>query len=730
MGRRKPVQACSRCQKRKIKCDRARPCAPCLRNSAAALCVYEEQEGLKKAEQNGIFKVFGVSKKTDLKHRDPLRHDASLRNHLLRTVGNKVDTSSKDRINFHYRPTLPLPDEPEVQVHGPLEWSFIERKDPALHMLLRSFRQSKPSKLSLNLSVDGTELELNSKKENVMKHLTFSQKVESILPHREITWFLINIFFRYLYIYLPFLDERSFTAEILRIIGSKELRDQTITLSITRYDDNAFVGILLVLLRMTYLLLNLKNDGSQDPVFKIDSTIIEIATSSLNEYKVTDNVTLTKLQCGLYLKLYQRIAPEFGEGIQGEKNGIRTSMLVQMAYSLGLNKVAKNIGRREIILRQKIWHMLVIYDMVDAYTIGTPMISNKLFCEPQPIYEGEVDNSSSNSVVLEDEKITLLRFSSQQDLYAPLNKILVLVWNVAQGTKISVFLKAVNKLEGIAAGKYGFFLSYLTSVQQDSSVKNECIKSHKAKVLLFIKILLLSLYLHLVIFYEEKGNTTLKLFYEEKSQITINTELMPGVRLLSDDMTYYFGTGVLTIATYFLQIINRAHLLNISMYIKLKYHLCHHQKIYSSNGEIVLPSFYLQEAIGNLEKCIYVFMKSMSKISVKYVYAERTYHLLKIYLKIVSQKEFYTSKSTLGKLPYTTDFLKKLTSIYGSSLKRLEVSSKEKYSYDLSEYVSSESIDSPEGDITDFSLTCDKLLSLLDFSLLDFSQQIWVNEFV
>lgn len=720
MGRRKPIQACSRCQKRKIKCDRAHPCAACIRNSAAALCVYEEQDGLKKAKQRGTFNVFGIFKKMSSK---PRPYDASIREHLLETVGNNLDTSSKDRINFHYRPTLPLPNEHEEEAHGPLTWSFVERKDPALHKLFRFIRQSKPSNLNLNLFVDGTEPELNSKKENGKKPLTFQQKAESALPCRETTWFLMNTFFRHLYVYFPFLDERSFTSEISRIIGSENPQKQAITLSISRYDDNAYIGLLLILLRMSYLLLNLMNECSRDLPVKIDSTIIEIATSSLNEYNITDNVTVVKLQCGLYLKLYKRIAPEFGEGIQEEKNGISTSMLVQMAYSLGLNKATKNIGQREITLSKKIWHILVIYDMVDAYTIGTPMISNTLFSDARPIDAEKVDNSSSNSVVLEDEKLTIQMFSYLRDLLALLNKILVLVWNLRQGPKISVFLKAVNKLEGIATEKFGFFLCYLTSIQEDLSVTNVCMKSHKAKILLFVKALLLSLYLHLVIFYEEKGNTTFKLFYEEKSQITINTELMPAVKLLSDDMVFYFGSGVLNISTFFLQMINRAHLLNISMYIKLKYHLCHHRKIYSSHGQIVLPNSHLEEAIKNLEKCIYVFMKSMSNLSVKYFYADKTFNLLKVYLKIVGQGDFYTSSSTLGKIPYTADFLKKLTCIYESSLKSLKLPSNEKYSYDLSEYVSSEFPDSFTGDITNV-FTCDQL-----FNLLDFSQQIWDNEF-
>lgn len=57
---------------------------------------------------------------------------------------------------------------------------------------------------------------------------------------------------------------------------------------------------------------------------------------------------------------------------RGLRKGIKTSMLVQIAYLLGLNKVAKNIGQREVTLRKKLWHILMIYDTIDAYAMGTP----------------------------------------------------------------------------------------------------------------------------------------------------------------------------------------------------------------------------------------------------------------------------------------------------------------------------------------------------------------------
>lgn len=124
-----------------------------------------------------------------------------------------------------------------------------------------------------------------------------------------------------------------------------------------------------------------------------------------------------------------------------------------------------------------------------------------------------------------------------------------------------------------------------------------------------------------------------------------------------------------------------------------------------------------------MEKCIYVFIKSISELSEKYFYADKTFNLLKIYLKSVGQDYFYRSSSILGEIPYNTDFLKKLTSIYKSSLVSLRLPSNENYTYDILEYTNSESDNSP----TEYSntvLTWDQL-----YNLLDFFQQIWDNEY-
>lgn len=93
-------------------------------------------------------------------------------------------------------------------------------------------------------------------------------------------------------------------------------------------------------------------------------------------------------------------------------------------------------------------------------------------------------------------------FSHLQGLLTLLNKILVFIWNLGKGTK--VLLKTINKLEGIATENFGLLLFYLTPIEGDVCVTNVCMKSRKAKLLLFVKAFLLALYFHLAIFYEEK----------------------------------------------------------------------------------------------------------------------------------------------------------------------------------------------------------------------------------
>lgn len=116
-GRGRPIQTCSRYQRIKKKCDKGNPCTTCLRSNVLALCVYEEESGLKNVKNNGSFNVFGLSRKFCTKtNKFPFVYDdMRLREMLLQTVGNNLYTFSEDRINFDYHRAPPLSGEREEE---------------------------------------------------------------------------------------------------------------------------------------------------------------------------------------------------------------------------------------------------------------------------------------------------------------------------------------------------------------------------------------------------------------------------------------------------------------------------------------------------------------------------------------------------------------------------------------------------------------------------------------
>lgn len=97
----------------------------------------------------------------------------------------------------------------------------------------------------------GKELRLSDK---IQLHLI--DKIQIILPTRKVIWKLIDRYFAWLYPFMPFIDEESLIRDISKILGPKSFEDTKIQqVKVERRLDLAHIGILLVVLRLSYLSL-------------------------------------------------------------------------------------------------------------------------------------------------------------------------------------------------------------------------------------------------------------------------------------------------------------------------------------------------------------------------------------------------------------------------------------------------------------------------------------------
>lgn len=182
--------------------------------------------------------------------------------------------------------------------------------------------------------------------------------------------------------------------DLQKLIGYEDYTETRVDVKVEKKLDFAYLGILLIILRLSYISLfsydlavNEVNFETEDPSPRAQETkyllnnvinidVINVAQECLDQFNLMRNCNLTLMQLALLTRLYHQFAPEDGDGIDGGDSQIFNGMLVQMAYSLGLHRepdLYPEAFKDEKInnLCRKIWYMVVIQDLNGAMSNGT-----------------------------------------------------------------------------------------------------------------------------------------------------------------------------------------------------------------------------------------------------------------------------------------------------------------------------------------------------------------------
>ena len=251
---------------------------------------------------------------------------------------------------------------------------------------------------------------------------------------------------------MPIIDETEFKTEITRILGPEEYNETAVEVSVEKRLDFAYLGIMLVILRLTYLSLflnrncqNEKNLHTTDPSKEaqelkyllsnpINITLVNMAQECLEQFDLMRRTNFAVLQCAFMLKLYRMFAPEDGDGADAGDSQTYNAMLIQMAYSMGINRepVRNSYDDHQDDLKtnniqRKIWNFLVISDIAQAYQYGNPLnIEKKYYDTSLPFHIP--GNENIKDVELEKHVIGI--FSYFEICYDKLYEILDSTLNI------------------------------------------------------------------------------------------------------------------------------------------------------------------------------------------------------------------------------------------------------------------------------------------------------------
>lgn len=491
------------------------------------------------------------------------------------------------------------------------------------------------------------------------RELQLIEKIQRVLPKKRVIWKLIYRYFNWVYTYIPFLDEEYFRRDVARIIGPVSYEDEPVKeLKIERKLDLATVGILFCVLRLSYLSLFSNNSelneqilNSTDPAPEIQLSkylmqnpininTIDVAQLCLDQFLLFRRANFTVMQLTLYLRLYHTYAPEDGDGADGGDSQVLSATLIQMAYSLGLNREPDEQSKDLKInsLSRKIWFFLVLSDVYYAFTFGNPMSTDPKYSDTKlPFYV----RGGENLIDSDRERLILDRYNGCVFLFPLLSEVVNLTLNIKARVPVLELCTLISKCELEWHLRYGTLKDCLTCNGKGELFAVE--RNFKVKVYLSFKAFLVSIFFHIFLYYEPR-DSNMAFFYMRKLLLITTADIMPHYSALlgkSEVISDMIINPTVECAVHKANMVYLAAMVRVNFVIfHLKQNTEHSRRC--KEDRMYLSYFQLLCQVSScLTRAAEYTISAISKISNRYYYAWRITKGQTLLLKIVTSTKFY-----------------------------------------------------------------------------------------
>ncbi|RCK57694.1 Multidrug resistance regulator 1 [Candida viswanathii] len=524
-------------------------------------------------------------------------------------------------------------------------------------------------KLKKELNSVTLPLGLTLYEEQANVELQLVDRIHQLVPKQKVIWKSLDRFFALLYPFMPFVDEYHFTDSISKIIGNRSYEDAKIReIKVEKRLDLAYLGLLLIILRLSYLSLfcnkesvnemrlntNDPSEEAQDLKYLIQNPIgismIDTAHACLSKFDIFRKASMPVLQLAHYLQLYHVFAPEDGDDGDGADTYALNSMIVQMAYSLGLNREPDSFpdvlnNKRENNLGRKIWHNLILTDIHHSYSFGNPRtICDHYYDTKLPYIEDGAENCKDKTL----DNFVVLMFPCYLDAYSTLNEILKMILNVSGKTKMSELCKLLSKYELAIYEKYGTLSDCLN--QKNCLFNHIYARNMPVKLYISLKSFLVSVYFHIFLYYEKK-DVDLSFFYLKKIIQIAATDITPHYFELLGNSEVVCD---MIINPKLIQIIHKLSQISLALILRANFTIYHlkNQENHSfkcSNDESYYAYYKeLCKFSSCLTRCAEVGVAAVSKLSTRYYYAWKVTKGNNYLLKIITTMDFYEKEAANG----------------------------------------------------------------------------------
>lgn len=483
---------------------------------------------------------------------------------------------------------------------------------------------------------------------SVDKDLELADQIVKVLPKKKIVWLLINKFFTHVYPFMPFYDETSLKSEFTRIIGPQDLvMEDFEQLNVEKRLDYAYIGLLLVMIRLTYLSLfsNIKevnetNLTTQDTSAKaqeiklllsnpITIQVIDMAQLCVDKFDIYRKSTLVVLQLMQTLRLYHMFGPEEGDGADSGLSQTANSMIVQIAYQMGINREPESYdpeGDEKLNnLLRKLWFFIVINDLILGYQYGSPMTINRKYYDTRlPFYR----KGNENIQDVEMEKDVLSSFGYFERYYKKIMVLLDVLLDHSRKTNVKEVTDLLTDFELFVSNSFGDIKDYTVPFKKDV-FNYSFIKVMKCKNFLNLTNFIVAISMNLQIHYEQTGNWEAMCFYIKKITSISVLGLIPYYNELIGNNHVNFGEAAdLILNPSLIATMHKTSLYVISVMLRVNGVI--HQFKKSSTHSIDLEDTTYRVNFHRYCKlsksmllCLKYIIASVSRLSNRYYYAWR-----------------------------------------------------------------------------------------------------------
>lgn len=573
----------------------------------------------------------------------------------------------------------------------------------------RSFVEKPPTKTEIkdNISKKGASLGLLFYEGELDGEMELLEKIRVVLPKRKVLWALYQRFFTDVYPFFPFVDEVILKVQIQNLIGVAAYDEEKISIiKVLRKLDFAHLGTLLIILRFSYLSLftnivsvNEANYYSEDPSPKaqekryllnnpINIDVIEVSQLCLDQFNLMRSGNMSIMQLALFSRVYHQYAPEDGDGTDGGDALVFNSILIHMAYSLGLHREPDNFtdqcnDEKVNHIGRKIWYYLLILDLNNSMSLGTLPSTNKNgFDTKLPFYKP----GNENVVDVEMERTTVSAFQHFGHIYDQLNDLMTLILNLRCKVKMSELTEKMDNLETHFVKDFEKLKNLMKS--DVTTYHDTFYKTLRMKIYYSSNFFLVSIYFHFFNYYERRQNSELAFYYLKKVFVITIHDLMPFYfEFLEKSHMLFKNSSDIIVTPSFELACHKSMLVLTSIFIRLQLAIINYETKFDHSSRMIKELDYrthfnkVTKFKSLVDSCLKVFREHLQRLSYRYYYAWRITKAQGYFWSVLNDRKFYDSiprGSNEFKIHFDDDMLGELIDIFETALAKVKEHKKSK----------------------------------------------------